>query len=351
MALVALRFTIGLHFFREGASKIVDPDWSSAGFLRQAKGPFAPWFHGMLKDEDGLLRLNFNPDGPQPTNESPVGSKQQDNASTTAGEQANESKAGEDKADRQSDNAVAATKDRIDVSITLREWGKHKERLADYYGFDNPQRDKAEKFFERSAESLKRFFRDNNEAINNYFNGLDRRARNTADAARSSVESLVGQSNQTAADLRRERDRWLMQVEQMWATLEGDLNHVASFQQKAQQGGSEYRIPRPGDRWMDVDFVDRFIPVFDVTVGALLMFGLFTRFTAIVASLFLGSVMLTQWPWSAGAIPIDPQLVEMLALLVVASVGAGRWAGLDVLIRRFRKWCCPPNREGTEHES
>ena len=45
MAIVILRLMIGLHFFNEGAAKL-DGGFSSAGFLSNAKGPFAPVFHG-----------------------------------------------------------------------------------------------------------------------------------------------------------------------------------------------------------------------------------------------------------------------------------------------------------------
>src|SRR3954468_16243813 len=42
--MVALRVAIGWHFFSEGLSHKNDPKWSSEGFLRQAKGPFAPYY-------------------------------------------------------------------------------------------------------------------------------------------------------------------------------------------------------------------------------------------------------------------------------------------------------------------
>src|ERR1700722_12285225 len=46
--LVVLRLTIGWHFFSEGSKHLAEPHWSSEGFLRQAKGPLAPYYQSML---------------------------------------------------------------------------------------------------------------------------------------------------------------------------------------------------------------------------------------------------------------------------------------------------------------
>ena len=50
VALVLLRLVIGWHFFSEGAKHLTEPNWSSEGFLRQAKGPWAPRFQAVLGD-------------------------------------------------------------------------------------------------------------------------------------------------------------------------------------------------------------------------------------------------------------------------------------------------------------
>ena len=42
---VVLRVLIGWHFLYEGVAKLTKPDWSAAGFLKQARGPLADLFH------------------------------------------------------------------------------------------------------------------------------------------------------------------------------------------------------------------------------------------------------------------------------------------------------------------
>ena len=65
---------------------------------------------------------------------------------------------------------------------------------------------------------------------------------------------------------------------------------------------------------------------------------------AVAGALFLGSVIAAQWPGSAGAAPVYYQSIEMAALLVLAAVGAGRFAGLDFFLYALRMRCCPPSQ-------
>jgi thiosulfate dehydrogenase [quinone] large subunit len=53
-AIVVLRVVIGWHFL----AKLQAPAWSAAGFLRQARGPFASFFHSLAADPNLLERVN-----------------------------------------------------------------------------------------------------------------------------------------------------------------------------------------------------------------------------------------------------------------------------------------------------
>ena len=44
LAITALRVFVGWHFLYEGIAKLTAPSWSAAGYLRQARGPFADLF-------------------------------------------------------------------------------------------------------------------------------------------------------------------------------------------------------------------------------------------------------------------------------------------------------------------
>lgn len=47
VAFVALRVVLGVQFFWAGWDKLTTPDWSAAGFLSGASGPFSEWFHSL----------------------------------------------------------------------------------------------------------------------------------------------------------------------------------------------------------------------------------------------------------------------------------------------------------------
>jgi thiosulfate dehydrogenase (quinone) large subunit len=55
-SLVVLRVIIGWHFLYEGMTKIINPDWSSVGFLLDSKGIFSGLFV-WLASNAGLLRV------------------------------------------------------------------------------------------------------------------------------------------------------------------------------------------------------------------------------------------------------------------------------------------------------
>ncbi len=59
--LVALRLTIGWHFFSEGLKHYYDPHWTSEPVLRASKGPLGPFFHSYLPDFHGFEELLHGP--------------------------------------------------------------------------------------------------------------------------------------------------------------------------------------------------------------------------------------------------------------------------------------------------
>lgn len=277
---------IGWHFFQEGTDKLESGNFSSVGFLKSAKGPLAPMYHSMVWDADGTARL--------------------------------------------------------DEEKTLDAWKQYRQQLINHYGFDDKQKKRADDVFQRRLDQLEYFFAVNAEEINEYFLGLERRDRNRADAARMEVASLRGQAEQIESDLAKMRGPWLAELDKLWKGLEKDLNEVAASEQASR---GYFAIAKPGRSFMDSLTVDKIIPYFDVTIGICLFLGLFTRIAAIAGAFFLCSVILSQWPGAPGTMPTYYQSIEFLALIVLAAVGAGRFAGLDFFINFARMRCCPPKQE------
>ena len=53
-SLVVLRLLIGWHLLYEGIAKLLDPQWSSLGFLKQSQGLLASFAHWIVSDSSML---------------------------------------------------------------------------------------------------------------------------------------------------------------------------------------------------------------------------------------------------------------------------------------------------------
>lgn len=286
IAIVALRLAIGWHFFREGADKLVSGKFSSAGFMIIAKGPLTPLFHWFVWDLDGRVRL--------------------------------------------------------DREGTLEAWNQYREQVVAHFGFDEEQAAKAKDAQKLREQQFTWLLDENAEDIAKYFQGLERRDKYRAEASRTEVASLREQLATIEQELNRDRNSWLGKIDAMWMGLENDLNGLATPEQAAR---GHLALGKPGRKWMDTVFIDQIIPTFDLVVGILLILGLFTRITSIAGAGFLAMIVATQWPGAPGAVPAHYQTIEMFGCLVLAAVGAGRFAGLDFLVGCLLKKCCPPKTE------
>jgi uncharacterized membrane protein YphA (DoxX/SURF4 family) len=231
---------------------------------------------------------------------------------------------------------------RLDRGETLGIWEQYYAQVARHYGFNDEQKKVAERIYTQYSSKYRQLLADNSQDIDEYRAELTRLNQDQSEESISQVASLAGQANTRAGELRGKRGSWLGQIDAMWKGYERDLNNLAVENNQARRGF--YPIGRPGRRFLDSVGVDGIVRWFDVTVGVLLVLGLFTRATSIVAALFLLSVVATQPPWVAGAAPTYYQVNLMLACLVLAATGAGRFAGLDTFIHYLRFWCCPPKR-------
>lgn len=57
--LAILRVAIGWHFLYEGFAKLLDPEWTAAGYLESSTGLLAPLFHALAGNETLLAMVNI----------------------------------------------------------------------------------------------------------------------------------------------------------------------------------------------------------------------------------------------------------------------------------------------------
>jgi thiosulfate dehydrogenase [quinone] large subunit len=59
IAITVLRVAIGWHFLYEGIAKLSSPSWSAAGYLKQARGPFAGLFKSLAAQPNLLANADL----------------------------------------------------------------------------------------------------------------------------------------------------------------------------------------------------------------------------------------------------------------------------------------------------
>ena len=59
IAITVLRIFVGWHFLYEGLTKLSSPSWSAAGYLKQARGPFADLFKSLASQPNLLANADL----------------------------------------------------------------------------------------------------------------------------------------------------------------------------------------------------------------------------------------------------------------------------------------------------
>lgn len=274
LALVFLRVVIGWHFYMEGTDKVKNGGFSSIGFLSSAKGPFAKNFHAMIPDYDGFIRL--------------------------------------------------------DDSQLWAAYESHLEKAAGVFKFTDEQKSEAKDIATECRKKIKSILKESKANIEEYKSGADRIAKLENEPMRSKVAGMQRQRDDIESKWRGLVKPVLSDIDGITADFEKRINALAT---EAQIGKDKLRADfhLPGAPPINVKLVDKIIPIFDMSVGILLILGLLTPLAGIAAGIFLASVVLTQFPGSHGSLPTYYQAIEMAGCFFLAFSDAGRYCGLDFL--------------------
>jgi uncharacterized membrane protein YphA (DoxX/SURF4 family) len=126
------------------------------------------------------------------------------------------------------------------------------------------------------------------------------------------------------------------------AALSGSI----TAEQRAEYGPLPEPVVRRMSDWDRLDWVDFATRWGLVVIGGLLLAGLLTRTACVAGALFLLSlyVAMPPFPWlppnpraEGHYLYINKNLIEMLALLALATTRSGRWLGLDALFPALRR--------------
>jgi uncharacterized membrane protein YphA (DoxX/SURF4 family) len=197
-----------------------------------------------------------------------------------------------------------------------------KERVAAF----QRQAKEAEAIFQRRQGQLKHYFQSNRPDIEEYLRELAWLESMKGDASTGAVPFQEERIASKEAEVRAKARALMAGLTQLNESLQRDYYNLATPEQRR---GGMIRLAGSDSAWVDAT-----VKWVVLLVGACLILGLFTRPAAIVGSLFLASVLaVSGWPfWSGENEEALKVAVELFALLTLAAVGAGRFAGLDFFL-------------------
>ncbi|HWG45804.1 MAG TPA: DoxX family protein [Gemmataceae bacterium] len=344
--LIFLRLAIGWHFLAEGYHKLEGywrgptetvvgkaKPFSSAGYFREGTGPVAKLIRQQVGDPDSeaLGRLEALP--------------------------------------KSGDSASVPPHMRT-PPLLAREWSDYVKRFGDYYGLDDKQRQEAEGKLQQTEDAVvlwltKEDVDEKTKAIKKTFQSntvevklpmpqriAEYKAKLTD--LRDTMNNrlyLMGHDVEgrrlleTKADTARLRSALLADLDDYTKELQKSLETLPTEEQKEQAAKKDTilePVPQPSpapsalQKWIDLSTMYGL-----AILGACLVLGLFTRTACVLSAGFLLMTYLCvpPWPW----LPVAPNnegyyafvnknVIEMLALLVLATTASGRWFGLDALI-------------------
>jgi len=317
-----LRFVIGFHFYMEGSAKVKDGNFSSAGFLASAKGPLADKFHSLIPDYNGLFRL------PE-LRELMVEKKVDELAASVVAPSSGESE--EKPTAKQPSINEKLDKNKVFSYKRLFEYvDSFALEASDFHGFTEEQTNASVSATTEAKEKLNVVLEDWGSDIAKYLKGFERIEKNSVDEMRNNVSGMRKQKDSIESEWKGLARAPLAEIDRILWDVEKEINGLATESQVGKEERyTKLRMPDAGP--IDVRLVDKYLPIFDMSVGILLMLGLLTPVAALAAGVFLASVVLTQFPGYPGTQPTYYQAIEMIGCFVLAFADAGRYAGLDFL--------------------
>lgn len=332
-ALVVLRLVIGFHFFVEGATKLKSGKFTAEPFLRAAIGPFQGHFHGLLDDPWGAQRM-----GVSVSKESGKTQVDIDPTLTLAlwddfvDQAAQHYRFGDVKwvLGQTGSAANKSSKAAISQTTPVRFEASESANALSKVVSEQPQR--AKEIYESHKQELLSWLAANRTEILEFFGtaqrieGFQRDGEHWRETALE-VDSLRSQRDAILTARGQKARGWKAEIDAIWDSFESQINGLAVDKQTTL---AALKVHRPFQQDQSrLQWVNRIVPWFDLTVGILLVLGLFTRTAALLGAGFLVSVVLAQPPWIPGAASTQYQIVELAAMLLLAVSVAGQIAGLD----------------------
>jgi uncharacterized membrane protein YphA (DoxX/SURF4 family) len=385
--LVCLRLAIGWHFLVEGIEKLHTPSWSSEPYLREASGPLAPYFREIAGDRLAN-KLTVGADGSFPSELEIEWQAYLDAFNDyyqLNKEYADKAQAIFDQAKSRTLTWLTATKQPVQVASTYpppytqeMTAPERLERLGTLEAKVHEIETDIPKYGKEVHPRLKNAKSDLAKWRGDLKRDLDQQAARFKTDLRDGVllpllqesvpEAYRKQLEPPREDRQAKEQAWIFSVRGLYHQLFQNKDKEANLSPAAEKlflgaffdGGNGMSpgevlpfVPRrPVGTWTMLDWSDAIVKYGLVAIGACLLAGLLTR-TACVAGaalllmFFLAMPPLPNWPENPKAeghyLYINKNVIEMFALLALATMRSGRWAGLDGLVQ----FVCPSRWRAT----
>jgi uncharacterized membrane protein YphA (DoxX/SURF4 family) len=330
--LILLRLAIGWHLLFAGIAKFQADYRGSEGFLQESTGPLSPFFHWMANDPL-VNRLTMQP----------LGENQ--------------------------DSSKTAFQERFPKALNA-EWEGYLEQFDTFYRLDDDQRKEARRRLDQHKEemtlwilqgvkeikkigpvgppievkqkTLERLkeYQDKREQLRAYQRGEYSTSLHTLFGGDKTKELQAEKA--AVARLRSDLNK---DVEQYTADMKDSLHEVLRAEQ-TQKGPMPQPLRVGWMRMSRLDWIDFLVRWGLVVAGIGLLVGLFTRTACVLGACLLLSFYLAMPPLPGvpealrmeGYPYVNKNIVELLALLTLATTASGRWAGLDCFLFYLNPW-------------
>jgi uncharacterized membrane protein YphA (DoxX/SURF4 family) len=365
IGLVLLRIVIGWHFLFEGLDKLDSwyhgpreghAVWSAGGYLSESQGPMSEWFRQQAgdPDKDALAKLTLSA---EPGKLPPAVEKQWSNQFKQFVEYY---ELGKEKFAQPENVGV------VGVSVVLPfpaavPWPTLARNLATGKG-ETTQLTLAQQDFDAARAKVFVWFASGSRMVPSKLPGVDEKLKETTAQRIAAYKDKLRQQTEIEnkgmpafdRDVWKENYRTLKkEIAVSRSELLRDLEKpfsdamAAAKLRLSKTQRDKGPVPEPPVATTNLDRIN-FITRWGLAiVGACLLMGLFTR-TACVAGagfLLMFALAMPALPWlpanpraEGHYLFIDKNIIELIALLTLATTRSGKWVGLDGLVQFLNPW-------------
>jgi uncharacterized membrane protein YphA (DoxX/SURF4 family) len=275
--LVVLRLSIGWHFLYAGLEKLTNSNFTADGFLGQAKGPLAEFFHSRVNDWEG--------------------------------------------------------RERLDPEFQNRRMGSYLDRFDEHYHLTDAQKATAQTILAHHEGEAKQLLDEKKDDILTYQHELDR--LETAKADRTRTTPYQQKRNwDKQLQLRGQLAGWISALDENFDDFESDLNDLRDATQRTMPA-----VPPTSAEMFSQDNLIMAMNIavgLSLMLGLFTRLGALVG-GAFLLSIVLAQ---PDWPGLYPLPPpaagrtflIGKEFIEMVAMFLLATTPVGRWGGLDFFI-------------------